>query len=821
MLNLDAKLSARAIVLTASLMGAISVASPIWAQAQQPAVEFAALLSAVDVFPMNARLELDGQMPLAVAFLPQGASVDAVLTKAGDNEPLFIQSFNVQPLYGAFSQISPAGGAVDYLFQEPGDYVLSFRANGQLMTRLAFSVMVMKSDDPFDPAVATFTKGPWEKWAAFVTPLEDGENAIPEFWMWGHLEALQQGGSDRYSVALKRNGDVVAVSPVLHVGGQKWQDLKFKLQFTDDKGGEFVKVSELLAAGGNLEFVVTKNDVPHVAYRLNIKDGKPVPHASQAGGHTPRADYRLPRFAGLDFNRNAAADIYWMERLSEEELRAIESAGPSAASLEQLDRDAWQWMPSVNPNRPFGLTITEVETRSDTMLSAGDEIIAFGTGFPNGVKYMQVGEDQPIEIPGGETFSSTVFRVCRKKIVLVKDKQVVVFDTESGRLVEIPQSDVSLYDVRGGLHRANLLNADGMLVVTVNNVDTVADKTIIKVIDVSGPNPKVIPIKNADYTHRDVRSVAVDARRGIVAMSCRQLKRIYAAPIAVLANQRKYDLVFSNGVNDAQIHLTDERIVYSDETGRLRELWLDDGAGSALTEEPLGRSGNGFIATDKRTVVSTAESFGTRYQMAVAEFSQTPKVVPGTGTKIEGTSGTLGSAGCAAITMDGTVFIAGTPSGGIGVGEHLQVLADDVWIPLRHDGKVISAIDVTASLALVAFKSGDRGGVHVGYATFGEHVTIPDHVKRTATASTPSQPEKPSTTSNLAEDIARDIAEAKKKAEAEALAQIEAALAEVETQLINGFKAAGMNEAESKRRARDQINAMRSAQGLPVLPKLE
>ena len=86
-------------------------------------------------------------------------------------------------------------------------------------------------------------------------------------------------------------------------------------------------------------------------------------------------------------------------------------------------------------------------------------------------------------------------------------------------------------------------------------------------------------------------------------------------------------------------------------------------------------------------------------------------------------------AGVAAIALDKTVFIAGTPSGGVGVGEYLQMLDDENgrWIPLMNgSGKPISAIDATTSMGFLAFKSADKNRkTTIGYATYGERITLP------------------------------------------------------------------------------------------------
>ena len=360
-----------------------------------------------------------------------------------------------------------------------------------------------------------FAKGPYDDWGCFYVPLDKGEDAIPEFWIWRALEKQVQRGSDIYQAKIKLGGDVIAVSTTSHVGNQTQQDITLPLNFPESKGGGPIRLKDFQARDGDYEIVLFKNDQPESVYPLKVASGKIVPHARQSSSHSPRYEYMLPRFAGENFQRSRAGNVYWTMRQSDAAAKIADAATSSQkAGPSRADRKRWFPMPSVDPKREFNLVITDIETRSDTMLSAGDDMIVFGTGYPKGVKYLNVGDTKASEIPNGEVYASNVFAACGKKIVLVHDKQVVVFDTETGQTAKIPETEVSLYDPRGGLHYANKLMPSGMLIATINDVTKVTDQTILKIIDVSGPQPKVIPIKNADYTHRDVSSVEIDSQVG-------------------------------------------------------------------------------------------------------------------------------------------------------------------------------------------------------------------------------------------------------------------------------------------------------------------
>ena len=799
-----------------AVLVALVSAVTVWGQ-QAPIMDYTSVLETLDVYHLEGRLQLDANSKLTAAFLPDGAKVDAVITKVGSSSPLRVQDFYVQRLYGAFWDLSQRGKHKEFKFTESGDYQITYRANGKPMTTVKFSIDIKTDGDDFDPKRFFFMNGPWNEWAQLRLPLNDGKplEATPKFFAWYRKQDFVQGkNAVEYQIEVRKDGDMIANCDTVYAGAQEWTGFEKELRFPRNKGGNRMKLKELLARDGTYDIVVTRAGELHAVYQLKIENGKPLYHARQSKAFQPTTEKMITRMAGEDIQGGLAANVVWMKRLSAKEAARVYSekaatvAGPTSDDLRR-----WQWRPSADSNRPFQLVVTDIETRSDTSIQAGDDIVVFGTEYPKGVKYIRVGDEQARDIPGGETYHSMVFRTCGKKIALVKGKgQVVIFDTATDRLTEIPESDIFLYDIRGGNHRANLMYSDGNLLVTVNNVSKVTDKTIIKVIDVSGDQPMIVPIKNGDYVQSDVSSVTVSARQGIVAVSSAQKHSLFAAKIAPLARQVTFDLREYRGVNRNQIHLADEAIVYLDKEGKVRYLKLGTAEPKALVEERIGSSGNGFTVRKDRLVIATAKKYGTRYHMAMSDLPAKPRTLPATGDKIEGTSGGLGMAGCAAIAIDKTVFLAGTPSGGIGVGEHLQVLdkENNAWLPVYNQhGKVVTAIDATTSVGLLAFKSADRDRkTTVGYATYGEHIdlsqvpTKPDvHEAKPATSPNSQAPE------SVAEDKLTELEVAYLKNYLES-----------EKQLIDSLTQA-FGAEEGKKKARDGIiKAMKEAGQDKLIP---
>ena len=443
------------------------------------------------------------------------------------------------------------------------------------------------------------------------------------------------------------------------------------------------------------------------------------------------AIYIVPRVSGM--TNSMPGMVVFMERMGSREAEAAMAGGsrPDAVSPKKIDPARWVWMPrEIDPGRPFQFNVTGIETRTDTGFVAGEDMVVFGTGFPNGVKYMLAGETKPREIPGGETFSSKVFCVCGRKIVLTKRNQVFVFDTRTQKMNEISEDQISLYNPS-----ANQFSSNGYLVATVNRAVNVKDRTIVKVIDVSGEEPSVIPIKNADYTDADITSVAVDSKNGAVAISSRSKKRIAAAKVKPLADQYLYDVSEYRGVASFPIVIEGDDVTYIDEDWKVRRLDLTNKSPIAITQTPLARSGQGFWVRKGRLVVFSKEGkVGSRMPVAVSDSADAPQMVAGTGTEIAATSGKLGFGGSAAIALDKTVFLAGTAGDSIGTGERLQFLTEDGWKPiLGSDGKPVWGSEVVTSMGFMALKvRNEAGKTVIGYATYGERISPSDVAKAVA-----------------------------------------------------------------------------------------
>jgi hypothetical protein len=184
----------------------------------------------------------------------------------------------------------------------------------------------------------------------------------------------------------------------------------------------------------------------------------------------------------------------------------------SAVGLAQQRRGAGAAAPTAAPAGSLNVVKTGIKVEPRSRVAIGDGIIVYGTGF-NGVDYMQPGDTAGRGIPGGDEFSSAEFVVCGKKIVLAKNFNVSVYDTATKTMVDIPESEVRLSSMSSEMYNARAIAADGPYCIVSNDYTSVGDRSVIKLIDTSGPKPKLVKLPVAD-TRLKVHQIAIDAATG-------------------------------------------------------------------------------------------------------------------------------------------------------------------------------------------------------------------------------------------------------------------------------------------------------------------
>lgn len=363
----------------------------------------------------------------------------------------------------------------------------------------------------------------------------------------------------------------------------------------------------------------------------------------------------------------------------------------------------------------------KVEPRS--RIALGDGFIVYGTGF-TGVDYMQPGDTAGRGIPGGDEFSSAEFVVCGKKIVLTKNFNISVFDTETRTMVNIPESEVRLASMSNEMYGARSLAADGPFCLASNDHSSVADQSVIKLIDTSGPRPKLIKLPVAD-TRLKVHQIAIDAttRQALVVFEVDRQVLVY--DIDNPNAQPKYFKLGDYGPVSTPVKLKGGKLFYiGDYQGSNYFCALDIATGKvwyATTKVwayPFATNGSTYCIFLNR---EANDSSALEYRSSIGQFGAEPNPAVATGAFVTGKTnadGLVGFGSSAAMTSDGKlVFMAGQAE--ISDGEHLHVSRGGGPFQLVPDATekpaFLRATDVVTNDSIVAFKVGDRTDVRLGY----------------------------------------------------------------------------------------------------------
>ena len=650
-----------------------------------------------------------------------------VIKKNG--KEVFRNPFYVGAWHTVWTEVRPAGTAINFVFEEPGDYSYGIELDGKTVAQVPFTLTIKGSGDPFNPVKMGFVDGPWSQLAYVELPKKSNPDELPRFAFWDRAGVLEAGKDIHVRMEVRQDGDTVFVSRPAVVSGNKsgtgWKEFKLNFDFLKADGGGAAPLKAITKKDGSYQVILFHDDAPWKLFQFEVASGVLVPNPRSAFGYEPHTDFLVGRTP--DKSEANARDLVWMEVKSPAELSAAvnKTAAPVAAASAS-ERAAWVATPTSPANRPAALRLTGANARMDAGIAVGDDIIAWATGSIKGVSWMRVGEDTEHTLPGGQDFHSKHFFVCGKKIVMLRGAQVVVFDTETETLAEIPESEVFVAKSFLDNYKGNKIDANGYLVATLNDPKKVDDRVIAKVIDVSGSTPRVIALKNTELAVSNIDSITVDAASGKVAMGSNRDSALYVADVAPRAVFERIDLSSIDGFGrDSAPMLTAGWLTYFDDSGSKPKLRLIEIATKRTQTLPaLGKSYRCYDVTAAKLAFATTESRGSEYAIAIGAPGASAAYPEGTGTSLPGTGATVGYGSSIAIAGN-LVFIAGQGKSGVGSGEFLQVSDGTGWKTIMGpDGKPLPAVDVVASDRLVAFKTGKRNDTKVGYLVLGAQTKL-------------------------------------------------------------------------------------------------
>lgn len=624
----------------------------------------------------------------------------------------------LQGAQAVYSRFQPYGAPASHNFDSAGNYELAFELDGKPVTRVPFTVALSASGDPFNPATSVAIDTELMHWAQLRSEV-DHPTPTMELGFWLRKSDLDLKPGEDVQITFERAGQPVYRCREIRASnlpsGPEWRNYNASILFPEAKGGRSVFQKDFLKLDGDYRVVFRAGDRILRAFQYTIQNGQAVPHARSEFGYEPAVDYLLPRT--LDGDGSAQISVQWLEPLADP---TVGAAAPAAVVKASASTRA-AWKPSVPaPARPTALTVTNVAARVDAHLAAGDGIIAYGTGAVRGVAYLDCATGEEKSIPGGAEYASGAFLVCGKKIVLVKGRQVSVFDTATGQMTAIPLEDVHLAKTPSSMTKGRAIDADGMLVAVLCDPTKTTDRRSVKVLDLAGPTPKIIGMGFPDAPASHLCSIAVDAAGGVVVVGSDRQAKLFAADIAEDAPFKAIDLSGYDGLprDCAPIVRKGSALIF-DSTGTRKLRRVDLATGAVRTIAPLAKAEQWFAFDGERVALAGSTSHGGTYEVLVGSAASGAPAPPAGGGGSAG-SGKLGYGQRVAMTEGGLVFASGIGKGGIGSGENLYVAGPGGWTMATVDGEPLKAVDATLGQHVLAFKTGKSRDARIGFVLLGK-----------------------------------------------------------------------------------------------------
>ena len=302
----------------ALLLSVPFLATPGLAQ-NKPAVEWRSLMNAN--FAPSGVLLLDNTN---LFFPPENLS-EATLEVLRDGEA--VESFGFSTDYRkvdaqkVFANIAIAGMA-QISFEQPGEYTLQFKINGEVATRFSFSATKEASDDPFHPASGVKVTGPWSR-TAYLRPKAFKDKQALELVYWrGSLDLLPNSQQDHAQAQLVQDGKLIAHSKkktsnlIADSRGHHYEmgTLELYQPHEEDSAPNAVPFAMSQLDDGEYELNVLRlsDQSAFRQFAFSVAGGKIQHHARSALDYEPHHDLIVPRVLKEGTTMHEHEEVFWL-----------------------------------------------------------------------------------------------------------------------------------------------------------------------------------------------------------------------------------------------------------------------------------------------------------------------------------------------------------------------------------------------------------------------------------------------------------------------------------------------------------------------------
>jgi hypothetical protein len=302
-----------------SLFGLALLGAALTSHAQnKPAAEYQSLLN-MRFYEANAGFLVEN---VQLVFPPQGiAQAELLISKVnGPGEwrvPLRYEAYQQFP---AFGNLVPAGGPGGILIDQAGDFMMTVKLGGAVITQMPFSFKLEEGNDPFNPQKRYVREGPWRDWAFISVPMDDLTPNI-NFNFWISAREFPAGvKSPKVNVHLMLGNQEIGVtrSPIV----PSYIDWTFYTKELVTPAGlapgspHYLTLADL-KKDGDFTIVLKANGQPLKSYKFQVKGGEIQRPENSRLNYEPHAAFISPRYIDISAgssSRYHMRDMFWVKK---------------------------------------------------------------------------------------------------------------------------------------------------------------------------------------------------------------------------------------------------------------------------------------------------------------------------------------------------------------------------------------------------------------------------------------------------------------------------------------------------------------------------
>lgn len=210
--------------------------------------------------------------------------------------------------FPAFGLLSADGPGIVHL-RKTGDFIINYKADGEVITHFPFHMETASSNNPYNPSTLYLRDGPWN-YLAYITYDPENSDDLIRFNWWTNLREIPNTKNAKISVSVMRGNTEIAHSESDKIVSYKnWQPFKSILVHPDTKNTKHFTINDLTKISGNYTVILKANGKPFKSFSFKISDGKINEIAENNLNYAPHKDFIAPRILDISSGSNSSYKV--------------------------------------------------------------------------------------------------------------------------------------------------------------------------------------------------------------------------------------------------------------------------------------------------------------------------------------------------------------------------------------------------------------------------------------------------------------------------------------------------------------------------------